>query len=94
MNNLLHNPIVYHSSRASAFKNKFCFNASFTLLNRRLLTLSPLRKVSILIKRIVLDEIFIFRDLLMPEYQRIEKNENISERNFFDFQTFRSGLNL
>ncbi len=50
--------------------------------------LSPLRKVSIFIKRIVLDEIFIFRDSLMSEYQRIEKNENI-----FDFQTFRSGLN-
>ncbi len=40
-----------------------------------------------------MDEIFIFRDSLIPEYQRIEKNENIAERNFFDFQTFRSGLN-
>ncbi len=54
--------------------------------------MSPLRKVLILIKRIVLDEIFIFRDSLMPDYQRIEKNENIAERNFFDFHTFRSGL--
>ncbi len=54
--------------------------------------MSPLQKVSTFIKRIVLDEIFIFRDSLMPEYQRIEKNENIAERNFFDFQTFRSGL--
>ncbi len=42
------------------------------------LPLSPLRKVSIFIKRIVLDEIFIFRDSLIPEYQRIEKNENIA----------------
>ncbi len=39
-------------------------------------------------------EIFIFRDSLMPEYQRIEKNENIAERNLFDFQTFRSGLKV
>ncbi len=58
----------------------------------QILLLSPLRKVSIFIKRIVLDEIFIFRDSLIPEYQRISKNENITERNFFDFQTFRSGL--
>jgi len=29
----------------------------------------------------------------MPEYQWVEKNENIAERAFFDFRSFRSGLN-
>ena len=28
----------------------------------------------------------------MPEYQLVEKNKNIAERNFFDFVCFRSGL--
>ena len=51
-----------------------------------------LRKQTIFTKRIILGEIFIFRDLLMPEYQLIEKNESISERNFFDFMCFRNGL--
>ena len=40
-------------------------------------------------------EIFIFRDSLMPEHQLIEENENIAERSFFDLRTFRrSGLNF
>ena len=30
----------------------------------------------------------------MPEYQLVEKNKNIAERNFFDFVCFRSGLKL
>ena len=28
----------------------------------------------------------------MPEYQLIEKNENIAKRNILDFVRFRSGL--
>jgi len=40
--------------------------------------LSPLRKVAIFTKRVILDEIFIFRDSLMPEYQLIDENENIA----------------
>ena len=54
---------------------------------------SPLRKVAIFTKRVVLDEIFIFRDSLMPEYQLIDENENIAKRGFFGLRTFRSGLN-
>ncbi len=59
------------------------------LLNQ---SLSPLRKQAIFTKRVDLDEIFIFRDSVMPEYQLIEKNENIAKRSFFDFVCFRSGL--
>jgi len=51
-----------------------------------------LRKQAIFTKRVVLDEIFIFRYSVMPEYQLIEKSENIARRNFFDFVCFRSGL--
>jgi len=42
----------------------------------------------------ILDEIFIFRDTVMPEHQLIEENENIAKRDFFDFVSFRSGLNI
>jgi len=34
--------------------------------------------VAIFTKRVILDEIFIFRDSLMPEYQLIDENENIA----------------
>ncbi len=30
----------------------------------------------------------------MPEYQRVEKNVKFAKRNFFDFVSFRSGLNF
>ena len=30
----------------------------------------------------------------MPEHQLIEKNKNIAKRDFFDFVSFRSGLNF
>jgi len=30
---------------------------------------------------------------VIPEYQLIEKNENIAKRSFLDFVCFRSGLN-
>ena len=50
--------------------------------------MSPLRKVAIFTKRVILDEIFIFRDSLMPEYQLIDENENIAERDFFWFEDF------
>jgi len=39
-----------------------------------------------------LDEISIFRDSVMLEYQLIEKGGNIAKRNFFSFECFRSGL--
>ncbi|MCF6331672.1 MAG: hypothetical protein L3J11_00195 [Draconibacterium sp.] len=39
-----------------------------------------------------MDEIFIFRYLVMPEHQLIEKNENITKRYFFDFMCFWTGL--
>jgi len=52
----------------------------------------PLRKQAIFTKRVIMDEIFIFRDSVMPEYQLIEKNENTAIRSFFDFVCFRSGL--
>ena len=61
--------------------------------------LSPLRKAAIFIKRSYFvylpdgrQEIFVFRDSLMPEYQLIDKDKNIGERNFFGLRTFRSGL--
>jgi len=48
--------------------------------------LSPLRKQAIFTKRVILDEIFIFRDSVMLEYQLIEKGGNIAKRNFFGFE--------
>jgi len=55
--------------------------------------MSPLRKQAIFTKRVTLDEISIFRDSIMLEYQLIEKGENIAKRNFLGFECFRSGLN-
>ena len=57
-----------------------------------ILLVSPLRKVAIFTKRVILDEIFTFRDSLMPEYQLIDENENIAKRDFFGLRTLRSGL--
>ncbi len=54
--------------------------------------MSLLWKLTFFRKRIVLDEIYIFRDSVMPEYQRVEKNVKFAKRNFFDFVSFRSGL--
>lgn len=48
-------------------------------------------------KRVILGEIFVFRDSLMLEYQLIEKNENIDESPAgfgIDFMCFGSGLNI
>ncbi len=55
--------------------------------------MSPLRKLTYFIKLVILDEIFIFRNLVMPEHQLVEKIENIAKRDFFDYVSFRSGLN-
>ena len=55
--------------------------------------MSPRPKQAIFTKGVDMDEIFIFRDPVMPEYQLIEKNENNAKRSFFDFVCFRSGLN-
>ncbi len=30
----------------------------------------------------------------MPEYQRVEKNVKFAKKNFFDFVSFQSGLNV
>ncbi len=54
--------------------------------------MSPLRKQKIFIKRVVLDEICIFGNSVMPEHQRFEKNVKFAKRNIFDFLCFRSGL--
>ena len=54
--------------------------------------LSPLRKQMISRKRVILDEIFIFRDSVIPKHQLIEQSENIAQKNFFSFVCFRSGL--
>jgi len=61
--------------------------------NYIIITLSPLRKQAIFTKRVILDEISIFRNSVMLEYQLIEKGGNINKRNFFGFECFRSGLN-
>ncbi len=55
--------------------------------------MSPLRKLTYFIKLVILDEIFIFRNSMIPEHQLVEKTENIAKRNFFDCVSFRSGLN-
>ncbi len=54
--------------------------------------MSPLRKLTYFIKSVILDEIFIFRNSVMPGYQLVEKNENVAKRDFFDCVSFRSGL--
>ncbi len=55
--------------------------------------MSPLRKQTIFTKRVILDEIFIFLDSVIPEYQLIEKNKKVSSRDFgIGFVCFRSGL--
>jgi len=41
--------------------------------------LSPLRKQTIFTKRVVLDEVSIFSDSVMIEYQLIEKGGNIAK---------------
>ncbi len=56
--------------------------------------LSPLRKLTYFIKLVISDEIFIFRNSVMPEHQLVEKTENIAKRDFFDCVSFRSGLNF
>ncbi|MFT4565654.1 MAG: hypothetical protein ACI9FN_000607 [Saprospiraceae bacterium] len=50
--------------------------------------MSPLRKVRIIRKWKILDEIFIFRTSVMPEHQGVEKNGNIAKRDvsrYYDF---------
>ncbi|MFT6810173.1 MAG: hypothetical protein ACJA01_003416, partial [Saprospiraceae bacterium] len=42
--------------------------------------LSPLRKVRIIRKWKILDDIFIFRTSVMPEHQGVENNGNIAKR--------------
>jgi len=50
--------------------------------------MSPLRKQTIFTKRVILDEIFIFRDSVILEYQLIEKGENIAKRYFLVLSVF------
>ncbi len=59
----------------------------------KLSLLSPLRKLAYLIKLVILDEIFIFRNSMMLGHQLVEENESIAKRDFFDCVSFRSGLN-
>jgi hypothetical protein len=54
--------------------------------------MSPVKEQAIFIKRVILDEIYIFQYSVMPLYQLIEKNENIAKRNFFKFVCFLTGL--
>ncbi len=55
--------------------------------------MSPLRKLTYFIKLVILDDIFIFRNSVMPGHQLVEKNKNLAKRGFFDCVSFRSGLN-
>ncbi len=55
--------------------------------------MSPLRKLRYFIKLAILDDIFIFRNSVMPGHQLVEKNKNIAKRNFFDCVSFRTGTN-
>ena len=50
--------------------------------------MSPLQKQTICTKGVILDEIYIFRDLVMLDYQLIEKNENIAKSP----ESFRDGF--
>jgi hypothetical protein len=55
---------------------------------KRRVTLSPLRKVRIIRKWKILDDIFIFRTSVMPEHQGVENNGNIAKRavsRYYDF---------
>ena len=55
---------------------------------KRRVTLSPLRKVRIIRKWKILDDIFIFRTSVMPEHQGVENNGNIVKRavsRYYDF---------
>lgn len=56
--------------------------------------MSSLLKSTIFIKRVVLEEIFVFRDTEMLEHLLIEGNGSMIKRNFFDFRRFRRRLNL
>ncbi|MFT6809481.1 MAG: hypothetical protein ACJA01_002718 [Saprospiraceae bacterium] len=50
--------------------------------------MSPLRKVRIIRKWKILDDIFIFRTSVMPEHQGVENNGNIAKRavsRYYDF---------
>ena len=50
--------------------------------------MSPLRKVRIIRKWKILDDIFIFRTSVMPEHQGVENNGNIAQRavsRYYDF---------
>jgi hypothetical protein len=50
--------------------------------------MSPLRKVRIIRKWNILDDIFIFRTSVMPEHQGVENNGNIAKRavsRYYDF---------
>jgi hypothetical protein len=52
------------------------------------IVLSPLRKVRIIRKWKILDDIFIFRTSVMPEHQGVENNGNIAKRavsRYYDF---------
>ena len=60
---------------------------------------SPLRKVRIIRKWKILDDIFIFRTSVMPEHQGVENNGNIAKRavsRYYDFLewTQRRQLNV
>ncbi len=88
-----------HPTRAPLLTSLFCIPnvkikraRSFKTLALFIQLLSPLRKLTYFIKLVILDDIFIFRNSLMPGHQLVSKNENIAKRDFFDCVSFRSGL--
>ncbi len=50
--------------------------------------MSPLRKLADCKKQVILDEIFYFRNSVMPEHQCIEKMKNIAKRTILCFREF------
>ncbi len=50
--------------------------------------MSPLRKLAAFKKWTILDEIFLFRNSMMPEQQWIEKMENTAKRYILGVREF------
>ncbi len=88
-NTLLEVELLIENNMFNTAVNRLYY-ASFYAITA--LLVSPLRKLTYFIKLVILDEIFIFRNSVMPGHQLVEENKNIAKRNFFDCVSFRSGL--
>jgi len=85
-------PFVFGTLYHSSVWSSLVFSRSVGIIRRVSLLhtwyMSPLRKVADCQKWSNLDEIFSFRNLVMPEHQRIEKRENIAKRDILGLRDF------